>query len=373
MRSHGPLNMILRGASLLTLAVLAFLALQPTPAAAQSLSYTTVTRGEFGGSMGQMMQMIPGAQDASRESTFIKGTLRRADGDGTSTITDLAEGRFTYLQHDEESWYSFSMDEMVERREEAMAGAMAGAGMNPYQQYQADPASEPRFEIRFSTERTGRSESFDGYSADEVLMIVEMVPREEAIEEGEELGSTILFTQSWVSSDFPEYEALQEARAQMGQQFMAGGGGDMAASFQAAFAQDPKMQEAFERNAEEMKAMDGIAVKTVSSFVMVPHGMEFDREAVLAGLDQPLASGGENLLGQAAAAGARDAMKSLGGMLGRRRQQQPEPEEEATPRVQTIIMRMTSTIEDVRTDALSDEIFRPPANYREIDPGFGEG
>jgi len=372
---HSSPTTLLRRFGILTLTALAFLAFLPHSVTAQSLSYTTVTRGEFGGSMGQMMQMVPGAQDPSRETTFIKGTLMRSDGDETSTITDLAEGRLTYLQHDERTWYSFSMEEMAEQ----MEGAGAGAGMNPYQQPEAPAGqgAEPRFEMKFSTERTGRTETFDGYSADEVFMLIEMVPREEAMEEGEEFGTTVIFTQLWMSTDFPEYAALEAARDQMAQKFMAGRGGDISASFQAAFAQDPKMQEAFEQSSKEMEAMDGIAVRTVTSFVMVPQGMEFDREAVIAGLDQPLSAGGGNLAAQAAGAAAagaaREALGRMSGMFGRRNRQQPQEEAESPTATQTIIMRMSSAIEDVRTDTLSDDLFQPPADYRKIEPGFGQG
>ena len=149
----------------------------------------------------------------------------------------------------------------------------------------------------------------------------------------------------------------------------------MVAGLQQAFASDPRMKEAFETSMEEMKELEGMAVKTVSSFVMVPAGMELDRDAVLAAIDQPLGSGMGDLMGQAAGRGARDAVGRIaGGILGRRRQQQEEPQAEAA--TQTIMMRITSTVEDVQTGPVSDDLRRPPSDYEEKAPewmGIGGG
>ena len=332
----------------------AILALLAVPATAQEVAYTTVTRGEFGGSIGQMMQMIPGANDPIRETTFIKGALLRTDTDESSTIVNSVEGILTTLQHDERTYFSLSMEEMAQ-----MGAAMAQGMMG--QQGAQGLGEQPSFESQFSTDRTGRTQEIGGYTAEEVLMTIEMISGAAGME-GEEASTMVLFTQLWLSSEVPGYEAYKEAQAAMGEQFMRGGGGGMAA----AFASDPRMQEAFEQNKGALGDLEGLALKTVSTFVTVPAGMEFDAEAILAGMDEPLASGEGMDAGAAAAA----AMKSLGGMFGRRGQ---EEEDEEGPQVQSIMMRTISTIEDIRTSGIADDLFQIPEGYTKIDPGMGGG
>jgi hypothetical protein len=346
----------------------------------QELSYTSVTKAEFGGSLGMMMQMVPDAMDDVREATFIKGTMMRTDSDDSSTIMDFSAGRFTHLQHDEKTWYSFTLEEMQERME-AMAGQMQ-AEMPPEAAGYPGAGPEGGMEMRFSIDRTGETMDMGGFTAEQVFMVIEMVPTTaEAQEWADQAGTTVIFTEIWMADDVPGYQEFQEAQAELGQEMIRSGrAASMGASFQQAFAMQPGMQEAMEESMKELGDMGGLAVKTVTSVVTVPPGAEFDRDAVLAAADQPLSEGTGNLMGEAAAAAgqeaARAAMRDLTrGVLGRRRRQQEEPqaEEPAAPMVQTITMRITNTIEDVRTGGVSDEIFQTPADYREVDPGWGGG
>jgi len=350
MSPHGNHRHIHPINTLLVSAALAFLAVS---ASAQEVAYTTVTRSEFGGAMGQMMKMVPGGDEPTRETTFVKGSLMRTDSDESSTIMNPIDGILSVLQHDERTYYSFSMDEMGE-----MAAGMAGGMMAP--EGGQGWEGQPQFETRISTDRTGRTQEIGGFEAQEVLMTVEMVTQGG----GEEEGSTmVLFTQLWLSSDVPGYDAYQAAQAQMAEGFMnSGGGGGLAA----AFAQDPGMQDAFKENMKVLKDIEGMPVKTVSAFVTVPNGMEFDVDAALASMDEPLSSGEG---GMDMAAAAQDAMRNLGGMFGRRGQK--EEEEESGPEVQTVTMRVTSTIEDIRTSGIGDELFQIPEGYRKVDPGIG--
>jgi len=343
-----------------SLLVLAALVLLAAPAAAQEIAYTTVTRGEFGGSMGSMMSMIPGANDPTRETVYVKGSLMRTDSEESSTIVNAAEGIISTLQHDERTYFSLSMEEMAEMAAAMSEGMMGGMGAQGF------GGEQPQFQTQFDTETTGRTQDIGGYEAHEVLMTVEMGSGGGGMGMGMGMGgggggSMVLFPQLWISSDVPGYEALQAAQSQMGQQVMRGGGGG---GFSAAFASDPRMQQAFEENKDVLKDMEGLALKTVSAFVTVPEGMEFDRDAVLASLDEPLDTGG----GMDAAGGAAAAMKSLGGMFGRRG---GEEEEEAGPQVQTVTMRTISTIEDIRTSGIADDLFTIPEGYTKIDPGIG--
>lgn len=342
--------------------------LEGSQAAGQDLAYTSVTRGEFAGALGTLMRLVPGAQDPTRETTYMKGSLMRTDEGKTSTIMDLAEGRFTHLDHDAKAFYTFTFEELQAEMAAALEDIQA-------EQPREAPAQEPEvtFDVRLSTERTGRRTTFDGYSAEQVLMIVEVVPRStDPAAAQEDAGSMVLFNEVWLSNDFPGLAAIRDAQAKAAGEMLEGVQAGLASALQQAFAQDPRMQEAFEKSAQEMEELDGLAVKTISSFVLLSPRMELDRGAILAAADQPLSSGAGEVLAGAAAAGAQEAARSAvrgltRGVLGRRQEEPAAAQPEARPS-QSIVMRTTSVVEDVRTSPLSPDLFRPPADYVERKP-----
>ncbi len=366
-----------------SLGFLTTLLLAAAPGLAQDVKFTTVSRSEFGGVLGTMMRMAPGAQDPTRQTTSIKGSSMRTDDEGSSTIMDMAEGRFTTLDHEARTFYTFTFADMAAQMEGARAEMEAARAEAQAEQRGDEPPPEVEFETKLTVDRTGRTQRMDGYTAEQVLMIIEIIPKV-APEEGADMqqaGTMVLFNDIWMSKDFPGYEAYKRATEEFAKE--AAGKMDMegmGSALQQAFASDPRMKEAFEKSAEEMKDMEGLAVRTVSSFFMVPVGVPFDRDAAMASADQPLPQGPD--LGGVAAAGAREAARSAvsnitGGLLGRRRQQQPPPEEAAPAPTQTPITRVTSVIEDVVAGSLSADLFRVPAGYTEVKPdwirGGGEG
>ena len=355
--------------SVLSLFMMGFLALET--AQAQGVSYTTISRGEFGGSLGTIMSMVPGAQDESRETVHVQGSLMRTDSDETSTIVNAGEGRFILLQHEPKTFFSYTMEEMMA----AMSARMGQVEADEAQMEAEEGAEEaqPSFEVKVSTERTGRTMDVGGYAADQFLMIVEMIPTDhETQETATESGRIVILTEMWMSRDVPGWEALQEAQAEMAEQAVGAAGMDaFAQGLQQAFASDPRMEQAFRENAEAMKEMEGMAVKTVTSFVSVAAGKEFDADQVLAMVDQPLSTGMGEVAAGAAKEGAKEAARGAvrgltRGLFGRKKE---EPKEEAPPEpAQTIIMRTTSLVQDIRTGPLPDDLFQPPADYQETDP-----
>lgn len=184
----------------------------------------------------------------------------------------------------------------------------------------------------------------------------------------------VLFNELWLSSDFPGLAAIQEAQAKAAQEMMEEIQAGVAGALQQAFASDPRMQEAFERSAQEMEELDGLAVRTISSFVLLAPGVELDRDVILASVDQPLSSGAGDVMAGAAAAGAREAARGAvrgltRGILGRR-QEEPAPEQPEAGPAQTIVMRTTSVVDDVGTAALSPDLFKPPTDYTERKPDW---
>ncbi len=363
------------------LTLLLALGLSTQPASSQDFKFTTLTKGEFGGSLGTMMKLVPGAMDPIREATYLKGSLIRTDDDDGFTVTDGTEGRITQVNDEAQTFFSFTIQQMQERMTAAMAEASAEAGEMPEEApvEAAEEDPEVSFDIKMSTDRTGRTQDFGEYSAEQVLMIIEMIPRtDEARDAMEEGGSMVLFNELWLSTDFPAYEEYMAAQAKLGEAFMEGGGGaDMAAAYQQAFASDPRMKEAFEENMEAMKELDGMQVKSVSSFVTVPAGMSLDRDAVLAATDQPLSesvgSAVSNAAAEEAEKAARGAVRGLTrGLFGRGNKEEPKEESEPVP-AQFILMRITSYLDEFSTGLLPETLFITPDGYTEEVPEWLRG
>jgi hypothetical protein len=97
--------------------------------------------------------------------------------------------------------------------------------------------------------------------------------------------------------------------------------------------------------------------------------MDFDADAVLAAEGQPLEAG-DMPSGMDA---AMEAMRRMGGMPGRRNREEAEPEAPAGPTTQTITMRSVSSIEEIKTEPLPDDLFQPPPEYTERQPDWMRG
>jgi hypothetical protein len=299
------------------------------------------------------------------------GTRLRTDDNDSSSIVDMAEGRYTMVNHEDKSYYTITMAQMQSQMEQAQEQM---AEQNPMAQQ--GPPPNASFEVKMSTDRTGRTRDFGGYSAEQVLITMEMVPTSpEAEQSAAMMGNMVLFTEIWMSTDFPGADEYRAAQERMGEAFMEGGGADMAGGMAGAMMGNPGMREALEKNAEVMKDLEGVPVRTVTHMVTVPAGMEFDPDAVLAAEDQPLESGDMPSAEDMARGAARGAMsRRLGGLLGRRNQEpQEEPDAPAGPAAQTITMRSSSTIQEIKTTSLSEDLFQPPPDYTERQPEWMRG
>ncbi|MGW8265680.1 MAG: hypothetical protein ACWGSQ_04880 [Longimicrobiales bacterium] len=351
------------------LAVTALLPLTLPPGLqAQSLSYTAVSEVEFGGAMGMLMQMVPAAQATQQQTFHVKGNYLRMDSRERSTIMDVVDGRYTMLDHEARTFYSMTAEDMqahLEGTREQMAAywgtPLLGEGL----------PGEGSHEFRIATDRTGRTRNFGGYSAEQVLMTVEMIPDSpEAVEAAAMMGRTVFFTETWISDDFPGAAEYQEVQEKMGESILQSGEGAVAGLMSGVLAGNPNLMEAIEKNQAEMSGLKGVPVRTVLHLVSVPAGMEFDAEAVLAAADEPLAV--DEMPSDPEA--ARESMeRMLGGLLGRERGGRQDPQALAGPAVQAITMRSTTTIQEIRTDALPDDLFRPPPNYAERRPDWMRG
>jgi hypothetical protein len=333
---------------------------------AQHVRYSSVSTVELGGSLGRVMQLVPGFGDPVRETVSITGTHMRTDAENHSSIMSAENGVITYLDHEAKTYWTMSLAEMLA----GLTGAVTPLEGQAVESQQSEDESTPRdsvhYEVHVSTDRTGRTERVAGYEAEQVFLTVE-IEGEARSEAGDSTieGSLYVLSELWLSEAFPGHEAEQAFQQAWGEQVMQEfeAPQESARDMEAVYSQDPRLREGIERMAEELKELQGSALQTIAHFVVVPEGVEFDREAVLRDADRSLAED----VGAAAARGAVEgAQRRLGGLFGgRNRDSDDEPELR-----QAVVMRVKTEVRDVDLATLPPDLFRPPTDYteRQLEP-----
>lgn len=325
----------------------------PAQVQAQDVQYETVTRVDFAGAAGTAMRMaasLGGGSTENVQTTYIKGRKMRTDADGTSSIMDLESGRVTLLDHNAKTYTTFTFEEMMNRAQEAAAGA----GENRREEMGQDGA-QARMDFRFSVDQANQREKVAGYDAERFFLTMEAEAEgaPEGETEMEEAGTLVVLTDMWASREIPVLQALSAFEDASARQY-ADAGAALTQGFAAAFADDPRMQVAFEQSMEEAKKIEGMAVKSVTYFVTVAAGKDFDRSQVL----DPKPAG-PSIAKQAGRA-------ALGGLMGRlgRRSAEPEPAAEAEP-TQATVFSVTSEVRNVKPGNVDASLFEIPAGYSE--------
>lgn len=319
----------------------------PTPAATQDVQYETVTKLELPGAMGTMMRAaarLGGGSTESVETTYIKGTRMRTDSDESSVIVDLDDGRVIFLDHAARTYQVMDLDAAAALAEQAAGEARDGQAARDGE----DAAG--RISFRFAVDRPNERQQIAGYGAERFFITMEaegeFVPEDG--EELEEAGTLVVLTDLWASSDVPVAGARGEFDDVSARQF-AEAGSSLAETLAAAFAEDPALSAAFEQSAAEASKIEGMAVRTVTTFVGVAPGHRFDRSLVTEPRQE---SGARRALGRL---GARAA--AAVGQAG----------PEAAEPTQSVLMTVTSEVRNISTASLDAGLFEIPDGYTQVD------
>jgi len=338
-------------------------ALVAAPAAAQDVRYTTVSRGEFGGALGRWMKLFGGSSEI-KEVTSIKGGKLRTDTDDNSTVLDLDAKAFTWMDHETKTYTTMTFAQAAERATAQMKEMEDSVAAAKEEMPEAKPPENVRYEVRFSTDRPGKTQKIAGYDAEQVFLQVdiEAIPIKQPDETEEEAmqraGTLVVLSELWLSTSFPGYAAKQ-AQAKLWAEALGSTEAPSKEMVQA-YQFDPRIQQGLEKLAEETKGLEGEALRSVTHVVGVPHGVTFDRNAVLKDANKKLS---DDVAG-AAASGAQNAAEGAvsgltGGMFGKKKKAEaPKPQ-------QGTIMRIKSEVTDCSTATLSPDAFQPPAGYTE--------
>jgi hypothetical protein len=337
----------------------------PGQVMAQDVRYETVNRVDMPGVAGTAMRLaarLGGGSLETVETTYISGRRMRTDAEKQSTIVDLENQRMLLLDHERKTYTSFTFQEAMDAFRQGTAQAAPGAGSARRESGDAD--AEVRFDFRMSVDAPGTRERISGYTAERffVTMEAEGQASPEPGQRMEQAGTLVLLTEILASKDVPAFTATR-AFTDASARDIAANASTLMDGIAAAFAEDPRMQVAFRQAAEEAQKIEGMPMKTVTRFVMVPPGQRFDRTAAV----EPESAG----RGGVAAAAGRAA---IGGLRGRvaaaagGRQQEEQPAANEAPK-QATFMTVTSEVRNVSTARVDGSLFEIPAGYREVPLG----
>ena len=362
----------------------------PRAVEAQDVRYKEVTTIEYAGFMGSAMRAA--GEDVGPDTTvnWIKGLKRRVDkGDRrASEILDLGSMEMTSWHHVDSTYYVLSFQQF-------MASADSGIAETRDQMTDEDRERMGAFEPSLEVDRTGETRTINGWEAERVIMTMtlessaEMMSQEEM--EADPMAammaqsSMVMLTELWISDEVPGFGEMRESLGEGAPDFASGSGG-----MESLIAGYPQMAAFTEQLQEEMKGLDGAAVRTTAYTIMAPANVPFDRDSILAMSEEPLPQGPDlselmaRAMGNAGEDATMDAVSSalgglggLGGLLGRRDDREEEDEEEPVA-IQmggaggvTVMSRIVTEIIDVERLELTEADFLPPAGYREREwPGM---
>jgi hypothetical protein len=357
----------------------------------RSLSWTERTEVEAPGALGVIIRAAGAGGSESRFTLHQQGSVLIQGDDDSVVIMDLERGLWTMVDHQDQSFMSLSFEQSAEiGREMLQSGQAASTSPDPAAEQARDEARrslddmQARLTVRITSENTGRrQELFPGISGVQHLFMTEF--EASAVPEGvdePEGGSMVFVTELWQSTDVPTDDALIAAWAS---QVSGGSASPLAAELaeSASESQQALVEALASWNVEisagllelgeAIDALEGTAVRTVTTVALAPRGLAIDRAELIAW--EP-ATMGDQLRGAAggvaravAADAARGALRGLSrGALGRGRDAEPEPEASA-PSVRPLL-RMTTNKEDIRYEEsnrdVAGELASRIAGYREV-------
>jgi len=318
-------------------------------AQARSLTWTQVTSIEMPGAIGTVLRAT-GALGERRtdHGMHLHGSILRQDDGSTSVIFDAENRRFVTVDHDEQTYIEFTVEESAQlAREmgEILSEARTGAD-DALREAQAErdealaelrssmDAMQEAMSFRVRSEPTGERRTIGEMSAERYLITAELEAREgiEGMEEAEG-GQIVFLVDLWQSPDFPDFDRFmeewaQEMAADPAMQELARElseslepiSGDASAEILAVW--DPRIAAGVKQIMEAMEAIEGTTIESRTVVALVEPGATLDRNELLAW--EP-ASMGDQLRSQAgdAARGAaqeaaRGAVRGLTrGLMGR--------------------------------------------------------
>ncbi len=364
----------------------------------QSITWTEVTEIEAPGSLGMLLQAMPGGAGAreSQHGIHVMGSRLRHDQGSISTIMDMEERRWTTVDHDDQSYTSVGPEEIeqmmaafgdiaeeVAEELEMHADEVEQEWAEAMEQMRlAMEEANAQMEVRLDSRATGERRDFHGFAAERHVITgeVELQEAVQGLENGDG-GTLFILVDLWQSEDFPNPDRVAEEWAQelAQDEYLQSLAEELAESVdpltgafgpEALAVWDPRIAAGIERLSEVLESLDGVAVHRVVNVAVVPDGATLDEETLLAWEPDSMGSRLQSAAGDAAREAAGDAAReAVGGLTrglfggGGDDEEEEEVEEEPEARA---LLRITTELADVdRSDSVAPELFEPGQGYTE--------
>ncbi len=337
----------------------------PTALFGQGVTVQSVSDVRMTGALGAVANMAAkmggGSMHDIVTTSYLSGHKMRSESTISGAIIDADAGRITSIDHKQKSYSSMTFAEMATAMQQATTSAKQPVAKDKTKDPKATDG-EMKVTYKVAVDRLGQREKISGYDAERVFITITM--EGEVASEGkkdEAVGSMVFLMDEWISKDAPQIAAMREfqrAYAQkVGQEFS-----EQTQGLQAAMSGDPRLKGGFEAAAKELAKVPGIALRNVTHVVIVPVGVEFDRQTAL---------------GDGAAAAKESAAKKeekpsgggLRGMMGALKtatENANKQDKQAAPPKQTTLMTVVNEVKSITRGDVSAEMFAPPVGYREI-------
>jgi hypothetical protein len=338
-------------------AVLAAFAAQS--ALAQDVQYQSVTKIDMGTAMNVMLKMAH-AQEIS-ETHLIKGRKMRTNSDKQSTIFDMDAGRFIMINHDNKTYVSAPIGQMVAAVTMMANTTNARSDKGVLKATAQDSVgNKVDFTFNVSLDPTNEKQNVNGQDAQRSFATIEtdMQYTPEGESKSQDAGKIVLLLDNWIANSGPAYTAVHNFNQAMSKELREQAFSNTT-GLSAITATNPQMGEAMKKAAAEQAKLEGVAMRSTTHLVIVPVGLKFDRNLVV----NPQPEGNGNSVAKRAFGGM------VAGALGvpRRGEKAAENAAASTDKPkQTTVMKMTTEIRDVQTTSLPASMFEPPAGYKEI-------
>lgn len=332
-----------------------------TAQASRDVRYVTVSKQEFGGRLGRVMRFFRRGGKPMTETLWYSGPRMRTDRDKTSEVVDAKAGTVMTMEHEPRTYWLWSVNEPM-LVIETIPDSTPPDSVRP-----ARRRAKTRYAVTLSTDRTGSRQLIAGLDAEQAIVTLR-IDGETYNEEADSLerGTLVVLSDVWLTPSFPGTQAEHVFdstwAARTARDIDSVEVAQAAKAMEQAYAEEPRLRIAVNKLDSALAALKGYSLKTISHFVVVPDGAEFDREKTLRDAEKGLVA---DLAGSAAKSAVQEGRQRLGRLAGGRLGgggRGPRPE-------QVVIMRTRHEITELSTDPIPADKFQPPPNYRRRTPG----
>lgn len=299
--------------------------------------------------MGGLMKIMTMGR-ANKSTTRVSGDFMRTDHDENASIVDLKGERIITLDTKKKTYSVMTFAEMKKKMEEAMAAM---------KEKQAEASKEAKAANKQSSDvavgadvkvtETGRKETIQGMECRQYLLDMGLTV---SSEKEKQSGRMSTVTEMWLAKNVPGQQELQAFYRKMGQKL-----GTMSIGTQLLQGppkgQQPGMTMDVQKMADEMKKMDGHAMRSVMYFG--------DPEAAK-----------KEAMGEKPEGGGGGGFGGLGGMLKKMKPGQSSQNDESTSKEGenqspgSVMMKITTETTNIDTKPIDPGVFQVPSGYKEV-------